>query len=166
MNEYLEAEKEAGTYEAAQESECDIETAKERFARKSHQVVTMRAQPSFSEGGSSWTKAWRGSGVEAPSQGISRPEAGLKMIFSTDDEYEEEGELVSNTSLHHRNQHNKGPAVSMQIEASEELAIAEESAAAKEPKAMEETERVEIDDPPQPKVASASLMISKERVEM
>ena len=70
------------------------------------------------------------------------------------------------TSLHHLNQHNKGPAVSMGTKASEEPVIAEKSAAIEEPRAMEETERVEIDDPPQLKVTSASLMILGERVEM
>jgi len=103
-----------------------------------------------------------GSRVEAPSQGISRPEVGLETIFSTDDESEEERELVSTTSLRHRNQRNKGLAVSVETEALEEPAIVEEFAAAEEPTAMEETERVEIDDPPQLKVASASLMIPRE----
>ena len=54
----------------------------------------------------------------------------------------------------------------MGIEASEELSIAEESAAAEEPRAMKEKERVKINDPPQLEVASASLMILRERVEM
>ena len=54
MNEYWEAKKEAGTYEAAQESECGIETAEERAVRKSHQAVAKRAQPCSFEGGSSW----------------------------------------------------------------------------------------------------------------
>ena len=43
---------------------------------------------------------------------------------------------------------------------------AEESMTAEEPRATEKTERVKIDDPPQLKVASASLMILGERVEM
>ena len=43
MNEYLEAEKEAGRYEAAQESECGSKTVKERSARKFRQVVTKYA---------------------------------------------------------------------------------------------------------------------------
>ena len=57
MSEYLEAEKEAGTYEATQESERGIKTAKERSARKSHEAVAKRAQPSSSGGGSSWKNA-------------------------------------------------------------------------------------------------------------
>jgi len=44
--------------------------------------------------------------------------------------------------------------------------IAKESAAAEEPRAIKETERQKINDPPQPKVTSASLIIQGERVEM
>jgi len=62
MSEYLDAEKKAGTYEAAQESERGVETAEEQSARKSRQAVAKRAQPSSSEGGSSRKKARRGSG--------------------------------------------------------------------------------------------------------
>ena len=43
----------------------------------------------------------------------------------------------------------------------EDPAIVEEFVAAKEPRAMEEIGRVKIDDPPQPEVASASLMIPR-----
>jgi len=88
------------------------------------------------------------------------------MIFSTDVESEEEGKLASATSLRHWNQRNKGHAVSVGTEASEEPTIAEESVAAEAPRAMEETERMKIDDPPQLKVTSASLMIPRERVEI
>ena len=50
MNEYLEAEKEADTYEVAQESERGVETTEERSAGKSRQAVAKQAQPSSSEG--------------------------------------------------------------------------------------------------------------------
>jgi len=111
LNEYLKAEKDAGIYEAAQESERGAKTAKERFAKKSRQALTKRAQPSSSGGGSCRKKAQRGFGAEA--HGIFRPEAGLETIFSADDEFEEEEKLASATSLRHQNQHNKGPAASV-----------------------------------------------------
>ena len=139
MSEYLEAEKEAGIYETAQESERGVETTEEHSARKSHQAVAKRAQPSFSERGSSQKKAQRGSGVKAPSQEISKPEVGLETIFSADDESEKKGELISATSLHHRNQRNKGPAILVGTVVLEEPVIVEESAAAVESRAMEET---------------------------
>ena len=82
-------------------SECGVKTAEEHSARKSRQAVAKRAQPSSSEGDSNRKKARRGSGVEAPSQGIFRSEAGFE--FSADDESEEEGELVSVTSVRHQN---------------------------------------------------------------
>jgi len=107
--------------------------------QKSRQAVAIRAQLSSSEGGSSQKKARRGSGVKASSQGIFRPETCLKTIFCDDDESEEEGELVSTTSLHHRNQRNKVHAVLVGIEVLEEPTIAEESATTEEPRAMEET---------------------------
>jgi len=88
------------------------------------------------------------------------------MIFFADDESKEEGELVSSTSFHHQNQHNRGPAILTRAEVSEEHVVAEESVATEEPRAMEETERVKIDDPYQLKIASTSLMILGERVEM
>ena len=110
----------------------------ERSVRKSRQAVAKRTQPS-SEGDSSWNKAQRGSGVEGPSQGISGLEAGLEAIFSADDESEEEGELVLVTSLHHRNQRNKGLAILVGTKALEELAITKKSLAAEEPRDMEET---------------------------
>jgi len=47
------------------------------------------------------------------------------MIFFADDVSEKEGELVPVTSLHHRNQCNKGPTVSVGTEASEEPVIVE-----------------------------------------
>ena len=74
--------------------------------------------------------------------------------------------MVSATFLRHRNQCNKDPAISLGTEASEESMIAKESAAAEEPRAIKETERQKINDPPQPKVTSASLIIQGERVEM
>ena len=43
MNGYLEVEKEASTYEVAQESERGVETAEECSVRKSRQVVVKRA---------------------------------------------------------------------------------------------------------------------------
>ena len=123
MNEFLEAEKEAGIYKVAQESERGVETVEKHFARKSRQAVVKWARPSSSEGGSSRKKARRGSWVEVPSQGIFRPEAGLETIFSANDESEEEAELVSATSLRHQNQRNKGPAVLVGTEASEDLRL-------------------------------------------
>ena len=57
MNECLEAEKEAGIYKVAQESERGVETVEKYFARKSCQVVVKWAQSSSSEGGSSRKKA-------------------------------------------------------------------------------------------------------------
>ena len=54
----------------------------------------------------------------------------------------------------------------MRTEASEEPVIAGESPVVEEPRAMKEIERVEIDDPHQLEVASASLMILGERVKM
>ena len=79
--------------------------------QETHQVVAKRAQTSSSEGALSQKKAWKRAGVEALSQVISRPREGLEAIFSADDESEKEGELVSNTSLRHQNQHNKDPAI-------------------------------------------------------
>jgi len=66
--------------------------------------------------------------------------------------------MVSATSLRHRDQRNKGHAISVEAKVSKEPAIAEESATAKEPRAMAEIEMVENDDPPQSEVTSASLM--------
>jgi len=43
MVEYLEAEKEAGMYEAAQESEHGVKTAEECSTRKSRQAMAKRA---------------------------------------------------------------------------------------------------------------------------
>ena len=60
MNEYLEAEEEAGRYEAAQELEHGIEAIEERSAKKSRQAVVKHAQPSSSEDGSSRKKAQKG----------------------------------------------------------------------------------------------------------
>jgi len=139
MNEYLEAEKETGIYEAAQESGRGVETVEERSARRSLQVVAKRGQPSPSEGGSSRKKARRRYEVEAPSLGVSRPEAGLETMFSADDESEEEGELTFIISLRHRNRRDSGPAV---LEAAKEPVIDEEPAAAEKPKTTKETERV------------------------
>ena len=89
MNEYLEAEKEAGIYKAAQESERGAKTAEEHYARRSQQAVAKCAQPSPSEGGSSQKKAQRGSEAEAASLGVSRPKVGLETIFAADDDSKE-----------------------------------------------------------------------------
>jgi len=60
MSEYLEAEKEAGTYKAAYKLERGTKAIEECLARKSYQTVAKRAQPSSSEGGSSRKKARKG----------------------------------------------------------------------------------------------------------
>jgi len=54
------------------------------------------------------------------------------MIFSADDESEEEGELVSTTSLSRQSHCNKGPTISVGAKVSEELAITERSIAMEE----------------------------------
>jgi len=56
MNEYLEAEKEAGAHEA---TVSIIETTEEHSARRSRQAVAKRSHSSLSAGGSSWKKTRR-----------------------------------------------------------------------------------------------------------
>ena len=77
INEYLEAEKEAGIYEVAQESERIVETTKGHSARKFHQAVAKHAQPSSSKGGSRRKKAQKGSETEVPLQGAFQSGLGL-----------------------------------------------------------------------------------------
>ena len=67
--------------------------------------------------------------------------------------------MISATSLYYWSSYDKGLAISVWAEVSEKPAIAKESTAMEEPRAMEKTERVEIDDPSQPEITSASLMI-------
>ena len=68
MNEFLEAEKEAGAYEAAGRI---VDTTEEYSVRKSHQAVAKRAHPSPSVSGSSRKKAQREPEVEVSLQGAS-----------------------------------------------------------------------------------------------
>jgi len=113
MNEYLEAEKEAGRYEAAQESKRGAETTIECSARKSHQVATKSTQSFYSKGDSSCKKAQKGSEAEVPSQGVSRLEMGLEKILSGNKDSKKEEELAAPLI---RSQHSRGPAVSVGTE--------------------------------------------------
>jgi len=74
MNEYLEAEKEAGACEAA---EHITGTTEEHSARKSRQAVAKRAHLSSSAGGSSQKKVRREPETKVPLQGASQPALGF-----------------------------------------------------------------------------------------
>jgi len=106
MNEYLEAEKEAGIYEAA---ERVIGTAEEYSVRKSRQAMAKRAHPSPSAEGSSRKKARREPEAEVPLQGASQPGLG-----SVESEKEEE---VAPPLIQSRR--DRGPATSVGIEVAE-----------------------------------------------
>ena len=99
----LEAEKEAGAYEAAR---CIVE---ECSIRNSHQAMAKRAHPSSSTGVSSRKKAWREPWAEVPSQGASRPELGI-----TESEEEEE---VAPPLI--RSRRSRGPITSEGVEVAE-----------------------------------------------
>ena len=120
MNEYLKAEKEAGRYEAAQESERGAEITEKCFARKSRQVAAKRTRSSSSESESSRKKAWEGIGAKVPSQGVFRSEMGLEKILSGNENSEEEKRLAPPLI---QSQRSRGPAISVGTEVAGEPAM-------------------------------------------
>ena len=81
MNEFLEAEKEAGAYEEAGRV---VETTEENSVRKSPQALAKRAYPSPSTNGSCRKKAQMEPKTEVPLQGASQ--LGLGSVESKEEE--------------------------------------------------------------------------------